>query len=62
MAKRSDTTALLDEIIALNSAILADGKADPDLKFKAMDRILKSLTLKERQAKKGGRKFDLGNN
>jgi signal recognition particle GTPase len=58
--KRNSTTELLDEIIALNSAILADDEAEQDVKFKAMDRILKSLTLKERQQKKSGSKFDLG--
>lgn len=58
--KRSDTTKLLDEIIAQNTALMK-GKADDDIKFKAQDRILKALTLKERQQKKNGTKFDLGN-
>jgi hypothetical protein len=58
-AKRDETTALLDSLIKSNSDILKDPKVDADTKFKAQDRILKALTLKERQTKKSGRKFDL---
>ncbi len=58
--KRDTTTKLLDDIVDMNSAILKDKNADSDTKFKAQDRILKALTLKERQVKKSGTKFDLG--
>jgi hypothetical protein len=59
--KRNATTKLLDDIIKVNTDILKDKTVDADTKFKAQDRILKALTLKERQAKKSGGKFDLGN-
>lgn len=62
MTKKHDSTAtLLDDIIDQNRAIMKDKAIDDDTRFKAQDRILKALTLKERQTKKSGRKFDLGN-
>lgn len=57
--KRDPTAKLIDDIIAANRAILKS-EADADTKFKAQDRIIKCLTLKERQVKKSGAKFDLG--
>jgi hypothetical protein len=59
--KRDSTTKLLDDIIDFNKALMKDKNADSDTQFKAQDRILKALTLKERQQKKSGTKFDLGN-
>jgi hypothetical protein len=58
--KRDSTTKLLDDIIDQNSLLMKDDKVDSDTRFKAQDRILKALTLKERQSKKSGTKFDLG--
>lgn len=61
---------LLDEIIALNTALMNDtgpvcehcerAPGDAETRFKAQDRILKALALKARRGKAGGSKFDLG--
>jgi hypothetical protein len=57
--KRDSTTKLLDDIIGANSALMKDNKVDDDTKFKAQDRVLKALAMKERMTKKSGTKFDL---
>lgn len=59
--KRSETDRLLDKIIEANSGILDSKESDAKTKFAAQDRILKALAMKEKQTKKAGRKFDLGN-
>lgn len=66
MADADDT--LLDVIIVQNRKIIeardscevCGNSLDPDIRFKAQDRILKALALKRKTGKKGGSKFDLG--
>lgn len=59
--KRDSTTKLLDDLIDANRALMKSDKVDDATKFKAQDRVLKALAMKERMSKKSGTKFDLGN-